>query len=57
MNGIVIGVSPTIAQVGPFTLRWYSLFFVLAVFAGVWLGLREAQRKGLDVEQVQSLAM
>ncbi len=57
MNGIVINVNPSIAHVGPFTLRWYSLFFALAVFAGVWLGLREARRKGFDVERVQSLAM
>ena len=38
-------------------VRWYSLFFALAVVAGVWLGLREAQRKGFDGERVQSLAM
>lgn len=57
MNGIVIGVSPVLTHLGPFTLRWYSMFFVLAIFAGCWLGLREAARKGLDVEQVQSLAI
>ena len=57
MNGIVINVDPVIAHLGPFTLRWYSLFFAIAVFAGIWLGLREARRKGFDVERVQSLAM
>ncbi len=57
MNGIVISISPVLAHLGPFTLRWYSLFFVLAIFAGVWLGLREAGRRGLDVERVQSLAI
>lgn len=57
MNGIVIGIDPTFAQIGPFTLRWYSLFFVGAVAAGVWLGLRECRRKGINVEQAQTLAV
>ena len=57
MNGIVINIDPTIVHLGPFALRWYGLFFGLAVVAGVWLGVREAVRKGLDGEQVQSLAI
>lgn len=57
MNGIVISIDPVIIQIGPFMVRWYSLFFALAVAAGVWLGRREARRKGLPVEQIESLAM
>lgn len=57
MNGIVIDIDPTIVHLGPIMLRWYGLFFGLAIFAGVWLGLREATRKGLDGERVQSLAL
>lgn len=57
MHGIVIGMDPVIAHLGAFTLRWYSLFFTLAIAAGVWLGLREARRKGLSTERVQSLAV
>ncbi len=57
MSGIVIAIDPVIGQVGPFVLRWYSLFFGLSVVAGLWLGLREAGRKGLRSEQVQSLAI
>lgn len=57
MNGIVINVDPMIGQLGPFMLRWYSLFFGLAIVAGVWLGLREVARRGLDVERAQSLAI
>lgn len=55
MNGITIDVDPTIFQAGPFMLRWYSLLVVLAIVGGAWLGLREARRKGLDVEKMQSL--
>lgn len=57
MNGITIDIDPIIAQAGPFMLNWYGLFFVLAIFAGGWLGLREAQRKGLDPVRVQSLIL
>jgi peroxiredoxin Q/BCP len=55
LNGLTIGVDPTIFQAGPFMLRWYSLLVVLAIVGGAWLGLREARRKGLDVEKMQSL--
>jgi len=57
MNGIEIGIDPTIVHLGGFALRWYSLFFMLAIVAGVWLGLREARRKGLVGEQIQALAV
>jgi len=57
LQGIVIAVDPTIAQLGPFTLRWYSLFFTIAIIGGVWLGLREAGRKGIPPEQAQMLAL
>lgn len=57
MNGIVIDIDPTIVQLGPLALRWYGLFFGLAIASGVWLALREAARKGLDVDRVQSLAI
>ncbi len=57
MNGIEIGIDPMIGHVGPFMLTWYGLFVALAVAAGWWLGLREAKRKGLDVEKMQSLIL
>jgi phosphatidylglycerol---prolipoprotein diacylglyceryl transferase len=55
LNGIVIDINPMIAHVGPFMLTWFGLFIALAIVAGWWLGLREARRRGLDVEKVQSL--
>ncbi len=57
MNGIVIDIDPMIVHLGPLMISWYSLFFVLAIVAGVWLAQREARRKGLDMERVQSLAV
>jgi phosphatidylglycerol:prolipoprotein diacylglycerol transferase len=55
LNGITIDIDPMIAHLGPFMLTWYGLFFMLAIVAGGWLGLREARRKGLDPVRVQSL--
>jgi len=57
LNGIVIDIDPMIAHLGPLKISWYSLFFVLATVAGVWLAVREARRKGLDADRVQSLAV
>lgn len=39
---------------GALRLRWYSLLFTAA---GVWLGVREATRKGSNLEQAQTLAI
>lgn len=39
MNGVIIGIDPA-AHLGPFMLRWYGLFFTLAIVTG--LALREA---------------
>lgn len=55
LNGITMDIDPTIVQLGHFALRWYILLVVLAIIGGAWLGLREARRKGLDVEKMQSL--
>ena len=57
MNGIVIPIDPEIFSIGAFVLRWYSLLITLAIVAGVWLGYREAVRKGLDGLRVQNLAV
>jgi phosphatidylglycerol:prolipoprotein diacylglycerol transferase len=57
LNGIVIGMSPTIVSVGHFMLRWYGLFFMLGIASGIWLGLREARRKGFDPELLESFVI
>lgn len=57
MSGIAISIDPAIVHIGTFALRWYGLFFALAIATGLWLGLREAQRKGLETSEVQSLAI
>lgn len=53
---MTIDVDPVIVHLGPLTLGWYGLFVVLALVVGVWLALREARRKGLPADQIESLA-
>lgn len=55
MNGITIGVDPVLVHLGHFAIRWFSVLVVAAVAAGWLLGMREARRKGLDVERLQGM--
>lgn len=56
MNGIVINIDPVILQVGHFSLRWYSLFIIVAIIAAVFISIREARRGGLSADDIFSLA-
>lgn len=53
---MVIDVPPVIVHLGPLALSWYGVFVALAIAAGVWLAFREARRKGLAPEAVESVA-
>jgi phosphatidylglycerol:prolipoprotein diacylglycerol transferase len=51
---IEISIDPIIAQIGPFQLGWHGIFSMLALLAGVWIGLWRARRLGLDVDTMVS---
>jgi len=57
MNGIVISIDPVIFHLGAFELRWYSLAIILAIVAAVLVAARQGKKKGIDVEEIQSLAI
>ncbi len=57
MQGIVINVDPIALAVGPFAIRWYGLAVVAAITVGLAIGVAEARRRGLDVEQVYNLGI
>lgn len=52
MTGITINIDPVIFQAGPLALRWYSVFVMLAILAGLWLAIREGKRRGLVQDDV-----
>ena len=56
MTGLVLPFDPIIAQIGPFVLRWYGLMIGLGVIAGVWVGVKEAARRGISLDEATNLA-
>jgi phosphatidylglycerol:prolipoprotein diacylglycerol transferase len=54
MPPIEITIDPIIAQIGPFQLGWHGIFSMLALFAGVWVGLWRARQLGLDTDTMAS---
>ncbi len=53
---MTIDIDPVLVHLGPLMLSWYGIVIGLAIAVGVWLALREARRKGLPTEKVESLA-
>ncbi|HEY6203907.1 MAG TPA: prolipoprotein diacylglyceryl transferase [Candidatus Limnocylindria bacterium] len=53
---MTIDIAPVIVHLGPLALSWYGLFVAVAIGVGMWLAIHEARRKGLPMEQVESLA-
>jgi len=51
---IQIAIDPIIAQIGPFQLGWHGVFSLLALLAGVWIGLARARQLGVDVDTMAS---
>ncbi|MBI2864808.1 MAG: prolipoprotein diacylglyceryl transferase [Chloroflexi bacterium] len=57
MNGIPIGIDPVLIHFGGVEIRWYGLAIALGVIAAVWVATREARRKGLSEDSIQTLAL
>ncbi|MDP3064890.1 MAG: prolipoprotein diacylglyceryl transferase [Chloroflexota bacterium] len=57
MSGITINVNPIIFQVGALSVRWYSLFIIVAILAATWMATKEARRVGLDEGKIGTLAV
>jgi phosphatidylglycerol:prolipoprotein diacylglycerol transferase len=54
---ITVSIDPIIFSIGHFHLRWYSLIVMTAIALGVWLGAREAERKGIRREDIYDGAL
>lgn len=53
---MTIDIDPVLVHLGPIAISWYGIFVALAIAVGMWLAFREARRKGLPMDQVESLA-
>ncbi len=54
---IDIGMNPTLAEVGPFTLTWHGLFTAVGIVAGVLLSVWLANRDGIPSDVGQEIAL
>jgi phosphatidylglycerol:prolipoprotein diacylglycerol transferase len=54
MNGIVISIDPVIFNIGDLEIRWYSLAIMLAIAVGIYITVRQANKKGIAPRQVLS---
>lgn len=44
--------NPIALSVGSFEIRWYGIAYVAAIFAGAWLAMREARRRGERTDMI-----
>ena len=49
---IVVNIDPILAQIGPFTLRWYGLMYDVGIAVGLLLAYPYARRKGLSDDDI-----
>ncbi len=54
---VTINLNPTLFHLGAFAFSWYGLAVAAGILAGVWLLLRETQRRGLPTEPVLDLVL
>lgn len=54
---ITIPIDPIIISFGHLALRWYSLIILVAVFIGLQVALREADRKGFSRDTIYDLLL
>jgi len=52
-----IGIDPIAAHLGGFNLYWYGVLVAVGFIVAIWLGTREADREGLDGDQVLSAVL
>ena len=54
---IVVPIDPIISHVGNFAVRWYALIVMSALFIGLWIAAREAERRGFKKEDIYDGAL
>ncbi|WP_225886918.1 prolipoprotein diacylglyceryl transferase [Nodosilinea nodulosa] len=55
--GQLASPGPVIFELGPITFRWYGLLIATALLLGIALAQRLAQRRGIDSERIDELAI
>ncbi len=50
-------MHPVLIQLGPLTIRWYGVMIAIACIVGMWVGGREAERKGIGKGKIQDFSL
>ncbi len=53
---ITIGIDPTI-ELGPVTLAWHGITIAIGILVGGFIARREARRRGLEIEPLETMAL
>jgi len=56
-DGITINIDPVAFQIGALEVRWYSLAILTAVLTAILIASRGAKRKGIDPQEIGSVAI
>ncbi len=54
---IVIPIDPIIVHLGHIAIRWYSLIIMAAIYIGLQIALREADRKGFSRDAIYDMSL
>ncbi len=49
---IYLNINPTIFNIGPFSVHWYGLMYVVAIIVGLWVIRGYRERKGVDSDML-----
>ena len=56
MTGIIsIGLDPVLVRLGPLSIHWYGLMYVVGISAGLAVSVPYAEKLGIDRDQYYSV--
>ena len=55
LSYFTLNIDPVLVKIGPFSLRWYGLMYVLGIIVGMLIVLPYARKRGVTSEQVWNI--
>ena len=54
---IIININPVLFSLGPLSVRWYGLMYVVGITVGLLVAWQYAKSKGIPAEQLEKIVM